>query len=81
MAPHKSEISLVPGNYLFEVRFCKKFLRLTLNKKATKGKRTGCGNFRWLMIYLPRAGNPRRGSNMDLLRRYVNWSLFAIKLI
>ena len=25
MAPRKSEISLVPGNYLFEVRFCQNF--------------------------------------------------------
>ena len=33
-------------------------------------------------IYLPRAGYPQRGSNMDFkIARYVNWSLFAFKLI
>ena len=36
-----------------------KFFSFTLLKITTNGKKTGCRNFRWLMIYLPRAGYPR----------------------
>ena len=38
-----------------------KFLSVTLLKITTKGKKIGRGNFRWLMIYLPRAGYPLHG--------------------